>query len=67
MDGYITEKTVEEARRVLADEHYRREMVDHNYEIAKKYFSYQRAESELRSILTEPRRFPGTSVFTSNR
>ena len=66
MDGFMTEKTVEEARRVLTNKHYRRQMVDHNYEIAKKSFSYQRAKSELFSTLTGPRRFPGTSVFTSN-
>jgi glycosyltransferase involved in cell wall biosynthesis len=65
MDGFITEKTIEEARRVLTEKQYRQEMVDHNYAVAKKYFSYQRAESELRSILTEPRRFRSTPVFKS--
>jgi len=29
-------------------------MVEHNYEVGRQYFSYERAENELRSILQRP-------------
>lgn len=51
MDGFITEKCLDEVRRVLDDEEYCREMVDHNYEVAKRCFSYNRVETQLRAIL----------------
>ncbi len=54
MDGYPTDRVVEEINQVLADETLRQEMVDHNYRIAKEYFSYARAATELAAILNRP-------------
>jgi hypothetical protein len=30
-------------------------MVEHNYEVARRYFSYARLEAELRAMLAKPR------------
>ena len=54
LDGFLTDKTVEQVRRVLTDDAYRREMVEHNYDIARQFFSYNIVEHELRSIFQQP-------------
>jgi glycosyltransferase involved in cell wall biosynthesis len=51
MDGFLTADVVQQIRRVLDDTGYRNEMVDHNYQAASRFFSYQRVETELTSIL----------------
>ncbi len=53
-DGFPTDETVDEIHRVLADAQYRREMVDHNYEIAREFFSYEVLEAELRVMVERP-------------
>jgi glycosyltransferase involved in cell wall biosynthesis len=53
-DGFITDETVKETRRVLADKEWRQEMVDHNYDVAQEYFSYEILEAELRLIAERP-------------
>ena len=40
MDGFITKRLLEEVRRVIEDESYRDDMVDHNYRVACRYYSY---------------------------
>ncbi len=55
MDGFLTDKVVERVHKVLTDEAFRTEMVGHNYEVAKQYFSYSRLETELRAMLAKPR------------
>ncbi len=50
-DGFLTDEVVEEVRRVLDDEKYRRAMVDHNYRIGRRFFSYDVVEQELLSML----------------
>lgn len=58
MDGFITDELVDEVRRVLKDDEYRQQMVEQNFEIAGRYFSYDRVECELRAILSQPRQTP---------
>jgi len=53
-DGFLTNETIDEVRRVLADESYRREMVDHNYEIASHFFAYEVVEDELKAMIRRP-------------
>ncbi len=53
MNGYVTEAAVEEARRVLEDEVYREEMVNHNFELGRKYYSYEVLERSLNGLLAE--------------
>jgi len=54
MDGYPTDEVVGEMRQVLANASLREEMVEHNYQVAKEYFSYGRAATELAAILNRP-------------
>ncbi len=52
MDGYLTKQTVEQVRRIVEDQRYRREMVDHNYAVAARFFSYAVLRRYLRGIIT---------------
>jgi glycosyltransferase involved in cell wall biosynthesis len=54
MDGFLTDEVVEQAREVLADKHSYRNTADHNYDVARQFFSYARLEAELRALLTKP-------------
>jgi len=53
-DGYLTNDTMDHVRRILNDAKRRQEMVDHNYEIARKFFSYEVLEAELRLMVERP-------------
>lgn len=51
MDGYLTKSLAEQVRRAIDDERYRNEMVEHNFELAKKFFSYSVLRRKLRAII----------------
>src|SRR5690606_3954972 len=40
MDGFMTKKLADSVRRVIQDEEYRVDMVEHNYQLATRFFSY---------------------------
>ncbi|RMF85656.1 MAG: glycosyltransferase, partial [Nitrospinota bacterium] len=40
MDGFLTRQVVEEVRRLLEDRDYRQKIVDHNYAVASRFYSY---------------------------
>jgi hypothetical protein len=48
----MTRKVVEDVRRVLEDAAYRQEMVEHNYEMAKRFFSYSVLRRNMRTLIT---------------
>lgn len=52
MDGMLTRSVVEHVRRVISDPDYRKEMVDHNYELGKAFFSYAVLRRQLRAAVT---------------
>ncbi len=52
MDGIITKETVSDVRRVLDDSKICQKMVDHNYRVARQYYSYRLLRRCLRSVLT---------------
>jgi glycosyltransferase involved in cell wall biosynthesis len=54
-DGYLTDEVVDQVRDVIGDPERRRRMVEHNYAIARQYFSYDRVEGELQALLNKPR------------
>ena len=58
MDGFLTDDVIEHVRRVLEDKTYRAEMVEHNYHVARHFFSYARLVAELRAVLAKPRLAP---------
>ncbi|MBN1844686.1 MAG: glycosyltransferase family 4 protein [Sedimentisphaerales bacterium] len=51
LHGYVTEESLQQTRSVLQDEHLRREMVDHNYQLARRYYSYAVLRCRLRSLI----------------
>jgi glycosyltransferase involved in cell wall biosynthesis len=53
IDGYVTDKAVEQTKQVLDNPKLRKEMVDHDYELAKEYFSYTVLERILRHYMIE--------------
>lgn len=52
MDGFLTHEVVEEVRRQLEDHAYRQEVLDHNYEVAKRFYSYSVLRRSLRTLIT---------------
>ena len=52
MDGIITKETVLDVRRVLDDPKTSQKMVDHNYRVARQYYSYRLLRRCLRTVLT---------------
>jgi len=53
IDGYVTGEAVRKARQVLKDPKLCEEMVNRNYEIAKRFFGYSVLRQRLRSLLYE--------------
>lgn len=51
MQGIVTNALVEEVRLLLEEESYRQELVNFNYELAKKYYSYKILNYSLNTLL----------------
>ncbi|MGI9609791.1 MAG: glycosyltransferase [Acidimicrobiia bacterium] len=51
-DNLLTHEAVEEIRAVLTDAEYRREIVDFNYELGRRHFSYEVLEGLLEPLLS---------------
>jgi glycosyltransferase involved in cell wall biosynthesis len=52
MDGMLTRDVVEHVRRVINDKEYRDEMIEHNYQMGKAFFSYAVLRRHLRALIT---------------
>ncbi len=52
MDGFVTNSLLNQVRRLLSEPDYRAEMVDHNYAIARKFYSYSALRRSLRTLIT---------------
>ncbi len=52
MNGFLTRNVLEHVRKVISDDKYRQKMVDHNYELGKRFFSYSVLRRKLRSLIT---------------
>jgi glycosyltransferase involved in cell wall biosynthesis len=50
-DGYITDSTVDQVRKTLGNRELIEEMTEHNYNLAKKNFSFDVLESRLPVLL----------------
>jgi len=53
IDGFVTDEAVRKTRKVLTDEEFRNEMVRHNYETAKKYFSFSVLYKKLKNLISD--------------
>lgn len=52
MNGFVTHKLVEEMRSILESDEQRKEMVDHNYDVAKRFYGYSSLRRSLRNLVT---------------
>lgn len=50
-DGLVTNKVVERVRRVVDDDEYREQMVEHNFELSKAFYSYSVLRRKLRALI----------------
>jgi glycosyltransferase involved in cell wall biosynthesis len=48
MDGFITQELLDEVRRVIEDKEHRQSVVDHNYKVARRFYSYTALRRVLR-------------------
>ncbi len=53
IDGYVTRSAVKLAKKVLRDEDFRKKMVEHNYNIALKYFSYKVLRQKMKALIAD--------------
>lgn len=51
IDGFVTSKTITQIKRILNDKNRLQAMVEHNYELAKRYFSYEVLEEKLLHLI----------------
>jgi mannosylglucosylglycerate synthase len=51
LDGYVTEKAVEQTRRVLQNPELCERMVEKNYQIATRHFSYRVLRKKLKALI----------------
>lgn len=60
LDGYVTEKAVQETRRVLENPDLCSRLVAHNYEIARNHYSYSVLDQELSGLIRKATGCSGT-------
>ncbi len=53
MDGYVTKYAIEKTREVLKDEKLRSEMVEHNFELGRRHYSYSVLRQKLKALITD--------------
>lgn len=53
IDGYVTRSAVRLAKKVLRDEEFRSKMVEHNYQVAKRHFSYKILRHKLKALIAD--------------
>ena len=53
IDGYVTDKAVRQARNVIKNPDPRRKMVENNYNIASRYYSYTTLHQKLKNLLSD--------------
>ncbi len=53
IDGYVTKTAVQLAKKFLRDEEFRAQMVAHNFELGKRYFSYKVLRHKLQALLDD--------------
>ncbi|MBI3761324.1 MAG: glycosyltransferase family 4 protein [Chloroflexi bacterium] len=62
-DGYITEATLSQTRQVLENASLAQEMAEHNFQLAKRHYSYAMLERRLQTLIADcfgEEREPGT-------
>ena len=52
MDGFVTPALAEKVGEILDNETLRKQVVDHNYEVARQFFSYAVVRRNLRALIS---------------
>jgi glycosyltransferase involved in cell wall biosynthesis len=52
MDGFLTQKTVQQVKAVLSSSEIKEKMVNHNYKVATRYYSYAVLKRWLNTLMT---------------
>lgn len=52
MDNYVTSEVVDHVRKILADKNMRDDMTNHNFDLAKRHYSYSVLRRSLRTLIT---------------
>lgn len=52
MDGYVDEAALSKTRKVLKNPDYRQHMIEHNFETARRFYSYTVLKQKLRSVIS---------------
>lgn len=52
MNGYITKKMIKKVKKIIDNFKLNKEMVDYNYELGKRYYSYAILEQKLKNLLS---------------
>jgi glycosyltransferase involved in cell wall biosynthesis len=52
-DGYVTEETVQQTREILNNSELCKNMVDHNYQLAIRHYSYRVLRQKLKGLLLD--------------
>ena len=55
-DGMLTDKAVKEMKQIIYDEKLNQEIVEHNYNLGKKLFSFDTLEEKLQELLDKARK-----------
>ncbi len=53
MDGFVTPTIARQVRQILTDPDLRKEIVNHNYEVARQFYSYSTIRSNLRAFIAD--------------
>jgi glycosyltransferase involved in cell wall biosynthesis len=53
IEGYITDRVVRQTRKVLEDKKFCKQIVEHNYETAKRYYCYSVLNQKLKMLMLE--------------
>jgi glycosyltransferase involved in cell wall biosynthesis len=51
LDGYVTEDAVRQTREVLGNQALRQRMVEHNYNLGQRFYSYEVLEGKLKALM----------------
>ena len=52
MNGYVTHEVVEQTQELLANEHYRQEMIETNYELGRQHYGYRELRKKLTALFS---------------
>jgi glycosyltransferase involved in cell wall biosynthesis len=55
IDGFVDRQVVKDTRRILEDGEHRESLVEHNYQVASRYFSYKVLRDSLRLMINNIR------------